>query len=114
MKSPAYGNTLDTVANSGTKYLVIQTVGAPSALGIAVTLTKISGTAGGSAILQSSNDGTNYFTVKGADTLSVSNVTTQSYGWTVSAPGFAYYRVSYTGTGSMSVQIKGYALLRKQ
>ena len=70
------------------------------------------GTAGGTVTLQGSNDGVNFVTVSSSysssRTLSVSNVTTSTAIFVVTSNPYKYYRLSYTGTGTMSCKLQGY------
>ena len=101
----------DTVVNTGSVTKTISVSAGYSAIGVQTVITKISGTVGGTAILYNSLDGTNYSST--GDTLTLTNVTTNSkvFG-KVTAPG-TYYKVVATGTGTMSAQVRLYYVLRK-
>lgn len=92
----------DTAVNTGTstKVLPILTTGYEGAA-IQVILTRNSGTAGGSLVIQGSLDGTNYTTIGSAFT--PTNVASQSTMFYVTAPVPVYLRTLLTGTGTMSV-----------
>ena len=100
-----FGNTLDTVTNAGTKYAGV-TIGAtpPKAFNFLIKVTKISGTVGGTISWQGSNNGTDYVTISTSSPSDASaNYQYSVSGWTP----FKYYRVSWTGTGTMSASVQG-------
>lgn len=92
--------TRDTVTNAGVVILQAPVRGRTEQIGIQVTITKISGTLGGTLIPVASNDGTNFYAA-GAGTLTVADVASQGI---LFAPplGYAYYGVRWTGTGTMA------------
>lgn len=108
----SYSLTSDTATNTGTTYLQITLNNYYEKVSFQPVVTKISGTAGGTVTLQGSIDGTNYVTVNTsystAQTMSVSNTTTNTALLTVTSSPYRYYRLSYTGTGTMSCTLKGY------
>lgn len=110
----AAGLADDTVANSATGYITYPLTDYYEQVAIQAVATKLSGTAGGTVTVQGSINGTNYVTVKAAyitsSTLTVLNQTTTSKIFVVTGSPYKYYRLSYTGTGTMSVKIRGYIL----
>jgi len=101
--------TSDTVTNTGTAYLTSALVSpAPAVTStIWVAVTKISGTVGGTITLQGSLDGTNFkaaYALNTATALAAFTATDASntYHWVISGSPYRYYRVSWTGTGTMS------------
>jgi hypothetical protein len=110
----AYGSTSDTIANSATGYVGITVNNYYKEVSFQAVVTKISGTVGGTVTLQGSNDGTNYVTVSASysdvQTLTPTNQATNSKLFTVTGSPYKYYRLSYTGTGTMSATIKGYCV----
>lgn len=119
-----YSVALDTVTNAGTKTLTsARTSLSYKTISIDVTVTKLSGTIAGTITLQGSVNGTNYVTVPtafietpsgqapystgGAATFTATNVATQTKIWSIIGNPYAYYRVSYTGSGTMVGTIKG-------
>lgn len=74
---------------------------------IQAVFTKTSGTLAGTATLQASLDGTNYATVAtqatvaGAATYTVTDVASQSVIFIINKAPYRFYRVSWTGTGTM-------------
>lgn len=107
----------DTVTNSASGYVQYQVKNGYSTVSLQVVVSKISGTAGGTVTLQGSNDGVNYVTVdtsySDAQTLSVSNITTNTKIFVVTGSPYSYYRLSYTGTGTMACRLQGYLLANR-
>lgn len=111
MTSAAYpANTIDTVTNSATKYLVSGKVSQGATVTVAFTATEISGTTGGTATLQGSLDGAVWYTIGSAYTLT--DVATQTTSFKVTSACDLYYRVAVTGTGTMSDKIAAKVLVR--
>lgn len=107
MTTTAYGNTLDTVDNTE------QHVTTPSdglikhwKTGVTATVVvkKISGTVGGTLVLQGSMDGTEWVTIGSAATVSDGSA---NYSFNTTVRHY-YYRISWTGTGTMSASFKSY------
>lgn len=122
MKSTTWTSvTKDTVTNSGTNSVTLQVQNWYETLSIQPIVTKLSGTAGGTVTLQGSNDGTNfvtvntkylstldpYFTSGAAATLSITNTTTNTGIFVILGSPYQYYRLSYTGSGTMSCTLQG-------
>ncbi len=107
----------DTTTNTGTSYLTVGVSGWYNTVTIQSVVTKISGTVAGTVTLQGSVDGTNYVTVNSsyADVTSYSptNVATSSNLFVVTGSPYRYYRLSYTGAGTMAASHKGYILPNK-
>jgi len=104
-----YSVTSDTVANSGTAFLSTVAISpAPATTTtIWVGVTKISGTVGGTITLQGSIDGTNWKAMNTPNTATALATFTatdasNTYHWVISGSPMPYYRVSWTGTGTMS------------
>lgn len=122
-----WGLTIDTVTNTATNYVSLQVQNWYQTVSIQAVVTKISGTAAGTVTLQGSNDGTNYVTVNtaylntgapqyttgAAATLAVTNVTTTTGIWVVKGSPYEYYRLSYTGSGTMACKLQGTMLPSK-
>lgn len=109
LTTTSYGNSLDTVTNAGTKSTYSKTVknwfyGAT--VNAHVIVTKISGTVGGSISLQGSMDGTNW---TNCETATTATDATNNY-FISTTKRYYYYRVSWTGTGTMSASFKTYLL----
>lgn len=108
LKSP-YSLTSDTVTNTATAFLSTVRLEPASATTttVWVAVTKISGTVGGTITLQGSLDGTNWkalYAINSATALATFTATDASntYHWILTGSPMTYYRVSYTGTGTMS------------
>lgn len=108
----SYSLTTDTATNTGTTYLQITLSNYYEKVSFQPVVTKVSGTAAGTVTLQGSVDGTNYVTVNtsysSAQTMSVTNVTTSTALLTVTSSPYRYYRLSYTGSGTMVCTLRGY------
>lgn len=113
----AYGSASDTVVNTATGYVGLTVLNHYERVGIQTVITEISGTTGGTVTLQGSIDGTNYVTVSSsfsdAQTYTPTDVAVSSKLFTVTGSPYKYYRLSYTGTGTMSATIKGYLVPSK-
>jgi len=84
--------------------------GAVGSLGIEFLFERITGTAGGYAILQSSNDGSNWFNHYGtsADTLTITNTASvQGKHWGVGDIDFVRYRVKLIGNQTQTGKVSG-------
>jgi len=118
MASSYTGVYIDTVTNTGTGYVQIKFDGTYSYISIQPVVTKISGTltSNSNAKLQGSIDGTNFVDITG-DTLNITNVSTAQHTiWTKTAATgnpYYWYRVSYTGVGTMSAKLQARILFRK-
>ena len=103
-----YGNVLDTVVNTGSKATVAYKVPFfKTGISYVVVVTKISGTVGGTLQLEGSMDGTNFALIGSATT---PGDATRNYSFNTTAR-YYYYRVSYTGAGTMSASFKAHSLL---
>lgn len=112
-----YSGPIDTVVNSATNFVTLRVKSWYKTILIQPVLTKISGTVGGTVTIQGSNDGTNYVTVSAsysdAQTLTPTNQTTNTKLFKITGSPYAYYRVSYTGTGTMSCKLRAYLFAQK-
>ena len=114
--------TSDTVTNTATAYLTTSNplaVAASVSTVVQVVVTKISGTVGGTISLQGSLDGTNFKALNTAETqtaLATITATDASnvYHWRLNGCPFLYYRVSWTGTGTMSASFTSQLLRIKE
>jgi hypothetical protein len=106
------------VTNTGTATSTLAVKSISDMVSIQSVFTKTSGTLGGTATLQASLDGVNYATiatagtVAGASTYTVTDVATQSVIFTVKNQGYLYYRVSWTGTGTMVGTLASYLIVK--
>ena len=108
-----YNVTSDTVTNTGTVYLTTPRISnaPPTSTTIWVAVTKISGTVGGTITLQGSLDGTNFKAINTVDTqTALATITatdaSNTYHWRLAGSPFLYYRVSWTGTGTMAASFR--------
>lgn len=103
LKSVLYptSNT-DTVANSGNREQKIASVAYSPVGKIEVTVTKVSGTVAGSVVASGSVDGTTWFPL---DTLTATNVASQTLHLDIGATKYWFYKIKHTGTGTMNAII---------
>lgn len=101
----------DTVVNTATVNKVFTASAGYRDIGVQAVITKISGTAGGTATFQGSLDNTNWENIGSAYT--ITDVASQAKAFTQTGNPYHYYRVKFTGTGTMSVQVRVYYVLRK-
>ncbi len=112
--------SLDTVTNTATAYVstINKVAGSTSAsTTVWVTVTKISGTVAGTISLLGSIDGTNYKAMNTPNTqTALATITatdaTNTYHWNLSGSPFTYYRVSWTGAGTMAASFSAKLLAR--
>jgi len=116
MLSP-YSAISDTTTNSANSYVSLGVTNWYNTVTIQSVITKISGTVGGTCTLQGSIDGTNFVTVSSAyadvTSYTPTDQTTNSKLFIVTGSPYRYYRLSYTGTGTMSASHRGYVLPNK-
>lgn len=102
----------DTITNSATVN-VTQTLASPyDVASFQAVVTKVDGTVAGTVLLQGSNDGTNYVDIS-TDTLTLTDVATQSYLWSVTDAPYKYYRLKGTGSGTMNAILAGFAVAKR-
>lgn len=102
----------DTVVGTATVNKTITVTAGYSAAGVQIILTKISGTVAGTTKLQGSLNGTNWEDIGSAFTHT--DVASQAKLFTVtSGMPYTYLRTTSTGSGTMSVQVRIYYVLRK-
>jgi hypothetical protein len=102
----------DTVTNTGTATVTCRLLERRTHTSevIWVVVTKISGTVGGTITLQGSMDGTTFKALNTNDTATAlatftATDATNTYHWRLLGGGFNYYRVSWTGTGTMAATV---------
>jgi hypothetical protein len=103
--------TYDSVTNTGTNYLTnkVITSGIAQTVSVQWNAVKISGTVAGTVTLQASLDGLNFFAITGnatventtISTFTATDVATQTKAWVIKNNPFPWYRVSWTGAGTM-------------
>lgn len=103
-QAQVYQSTLaagDTVVDAGTAAKVINITGDYKGVVFNPIFTKISGTVAGTIKLQGSLDGSTYTDVA-SQTFTATNIATGQTLWYVTAPLARYYKITWTGTGTMS------------
>jgi len=108
-----YNLALDTVTNTATVYVTSPALSSTPATSttIWVKVTKISGTVGGTITLQGSPDNSQWKALNTVGTqTALATVTatdaSNTYHWILQGSPFPYYRVSWTGTGTMSASFQ--------
>lgn len=106
---------IDTVADAATVVLGQPSTtyfsGTNGTFAVGFVATKIDGTTAGSAIIQTSIDGTNWSNLYGtsADSFTVANTASaQHHVWYVSGVKAKNVRIQFVGSGTQNTQIKGY------
>jgi hypothetical protein len=114
-----YSLTSDTTVNAGTSVLSTGLVGTSAGTAtVVINITKISGTVAGTITLQGSLDNSNWIALTDATavpaiaTKTATDVASQSFMWRVTGNPVRYYRVSWTGTGTMSARFNAQAIIR--
>lgn len=110
----------DTVVNTATAFVTTRRAVQERAAYtvIQVNVVKISGTVGGTLTLLGSTDGVNFSafrTIETATALATHTAAdaTAAYHWRITGCPFPFYRVQYTGTGTMSASFSAQAFLSK-
>lgn len=108
----------DTTDNTGTSYVTLPVSQWYNTIAIQSVVTKISGTVAGTVTLQGSLDGSNFSTVdsnySNITSYSPTNQATNTKVFIVTGSPYRYYRLSYTGAGTMSASHRGYVLPNKK
>lgn len=104
-------NPLSNIVNTGVDTLTTSVTNSYYIHGLQLTVTKVSGTVGGSAVLYGTIDGTNW--VATGDTVSLTNVATQSTILTKTNSVYTKYQWRITGTGTMSARATAYIIGQK-
>jgi hypothetical protein len=106
------GLAIDTVSNTGTETWTLKVPGYQKTVAVQFIATKINGTVGGTVTLQGSLNGSNWSAIPGQSTFTATDVASQNTLWKVDSSAFLYYRLSWTGTGTMSASARAYLLPR--
>lgn len=94
-------SSTDTLTNVDTVNIALPTAtGGYYAVAIQGTVTKVSGTISGTAIIQGSLDGTNWQTI-GTDTLTFTDQATNFKIWALTPSVYQYHRVRFISAGTM-------------
>lgn len=96
----------DTVVNTATVAKTFNISGDYKGIVVNPVFTKISGTVAGTIKLQGSLDGTTYTDVA-SQTFTATDIATGQTLWYVAAPLARYYKITWTGTGTMSAVLSG-------
>ena len=102
----------DTITNTGTASKIIKVTGGYSTLSIQPIITNVSGTGAGTVTIYGSNDGVNYLAL--GDTLGARNTTTTTKLFKYDLPEYTYYKVTFTGSGTMVSRWAVWYALRRQ
>lgn len=106
-------SSTDTLNNAETAYIGLPTLtGGYYSIGIQAVVTKVSGTVGGTAIIQGSLDGTNYVTI-GSTTLTFSDQAVNTNVWEITPSVYQYHRVKFVSSGTQVSIPKVYYKLSK-
>jgi hypothetical protein len=103
----------DTLTDADVGYATKTVSGKASAVSFSVLLTRITGTAAGTVVLQGSHDGTNFGTVPGTSTFTMTNVASQVATFSVTPSTFLYYRAAVTTSGTVTLSPTGTVLVRR-
>lgn len=102
-------NSTGAILNASLDTMNFSTVQSYTSVGIQPVITKATGTMAGTAVLYGSINGTNF--VAAGDTLTFTNVTTNTTVWTKTNPVFTYWRIITSGattvTGTAAARFKG-------
>jgi len=110
--------TSDTVVNTATAYITTRVASTNSGPGaqttVVINITKISGTVGGTITLQGSLDGTTFTALTTQETATALATLTAADAsatrtWRIIGNPYRFYRVSWTGTGTMSASFSATA-----
>lgn len=100
----------DTAVNTTAAAKIITTTAGYNAIGIQPVVTKVSGTVAGKAYLLWSLDGTNYIKT---DSITLTNVTTNTAVWAKQTTPAGYYKVQVVGTDTMAAILSVWYTIRK-
>ena len=104
--------------NTGTAACSLKVQSAYHTVSVQAVFTKTSGTLAGTATLQGSIDGVTWETVPvslvagGASTYTVTDLASQGKTFVITGSPFLYYKISWTGTGTMVGTVAGFVLPR--
>lgn len=107
-----------TITNTGTSACSLKVANPYHTVTVQAVMTKTSGTLAGTLTLQGSVDGTSWETVPtslvagAASTYTVTDVASQAKTFVITGTPFLYYKLSWTGTGTMAGTLSGFVLPR--
>ncbi|MEK9157696.1 MAG: hypothetical protein AAB638_00750 [Patescibacteria group bacterium] len=106
----ALGSTLlvsDTVTNTATGFVQVDaSLESGNVSSVQFIATKISGLVAGTIAIHGSNDGVDYASIS-STTFTATDVATQGGIWQFTGSPVRYYRITWTGAGTMAATIKG-------
>jgi len=105
------GLAVDTVTNTATETWTLKVPGFQKSVSVQAVLTKISGTVAGTVTLQGSLNGTSYYPIP-SQTYTATDVASQTVIFGLDNSKYLYYRLSWTGTGTMAASARGYLVAR--
>ena len=114
---PMTGNGV-VLTNAATAACSLKVSNASNTVSIQAVITKTSGTLAGTLTVQGSIDGVNYETVNASlvlptpATYTVTDVASQSKMFIITGSPYLYYKLSWTGSGTMVGTLSGYVLPR--
>lgn len=106
------GLAVDTVTNTGVETWTLKVPGFQKTVAVQFTATEISGTTAGSVVLLGSLNGSNWDTVATTSAYTATDVASQTKIFTVENSKYLYYRVQWTGSGTMSASARCWLLAR--
>jgi len=103
--------TTSVITNTGTDYVQIQINGPKTAVTLQGNVDRVSGTAAGTVVLKGSLDGVKFAQISGT-TVTITNVASTTFFWTFTNNPYLFYRIEYTGAGTMVCNLTGTAVAR--
>lgn len=97
----------DTVTNTGTAVVQADMLSVHGhTTSVSFIATKLSGTVAGTVALHGSNNGTNFYSIS-STTFTATDVASQGGTWQLTGCPFRFYRITWTGSGTMSATLAG-------
>lgn len=113
----ASASSTETITNGGTGILTGTVRGHKNTITVQVTITKTSGTVAGTLTLQGSLDNVSYKATllpngvsTAVNTYTATDVASQTFIWQLDKNAYNYWRISYTGSGTMVATMTGVLL----
>lgn len=113
----ASASSTETITNGGTGILTGNVRGHKNTITVQVTITKTSGTVAGTLTLQGSLDNVSYKAAllpngvsTAVNTYTATDVASQTFIWQLDKNAYNYWRISYTGSGTMVATMTGVLL----
>ena len=113
----ASASSTETITNGGTGILTGTVRGHKNTVTVQVTITKTSGTVAGTLTLQGSLDNVSYKAAllpngvsTAVNTYTATDVASQTFIWQLDKNAYNYWRISYTGSGTMVATMTGVLL----